>query len=136
MASSWRPSRECQPTFRVGVDHAILQQVQREQANFVIFSAIAREFAALREKDKVVRPIPLLYDNDRAVRRETSGTLPRIESYSSAFQSATVFAPNAEGALLRSNGRTARSSVPEPFGDAIDTSSARVLIRNRPRPCS
>jgi hypothetical protein len=28
----------------------------------VIFAAIAREFAALCEKDKVVRPIPLLYD--------------------------------------------------------------------------
>ena len=45
---------------RVHVDHAVLQQVQRQHADFLVSAAIARHFAASGEIDEVVRPVPSL----------------------------------------------------------------------------
>jgi hypothetical protein len=49
------------------IHHAILEQMQGEHADFVIFVAIADHFAATGEEDKIVGAIPLLDDIDALV---------------------------------------------------------------------
>src|SRR5271170_2484083 len=49
----------------IDIHHAILEQMQGEHADFVIFAAIADHFAATGEEDKIVGAVPLL-DNIEA----------------------------------------------------------------------
>ena len=46
----------------VDVDHAVLQQVQAQHADFLILAPVAREFAALGKEDEIIGAIPLLDD--------------------------------------------------------------------------
>ena len=45
---------------RVDIDHAVLQQVQRQHADLVILASIAHQLAPAGEKDEVVGAVPLL----------------------------------------------------------------------------
>ena len=47
---------------RVDVDHAVLEQVQRQHADLVVFAAVAGHFAAAGEEDEVGGAVPLLDD--------------------------------------------------------------------------
>jgi hypothetical protein len=51
----------------VDVDETVLQKVQGEHADLVVFTAIAGEFATLSEEHEVVGPVPLLYDSVRLI---------------------------------------------------------------------
>ena len=44
---------------RVDVDHAILNQVQREHADLVVFPAVAGHLAATRKEHKIRGAVPL-----------------------------------------------------------------------------
>jgi hypothetical protein len=45
---------------RVDIDHAVLQQMQRQHAHLVILTVVAHEFTAAGEEDEVIGAIPLL----------------------------------------------------------------------------
>jgi hypothetical protein len=46
----------------VNVNHAVLEQVQCEHADFMVLAAIADHFASTGEEDEVVGAVPLLDD--------------------------------------------------------------------------
>lgn len=46
----------------VDVNHAVLEQMQREHADFMILATIADHFASAGEEDEVVGAVPLLDD--------------------------------------------------------------------------
>ena len=47
---------------RVDVDHAVLEQVQRQHADLVVLAAVAGQLAAAGEEHEVVGAVPLLDD--------------------------------------------------------------------------
>jgi hypothetical protein len=46
----------------IDVDHAILQQMQCEHADFMVLTPIAHQFATACEEDEVSRTVPLFYN--------------------------------------------------------------------------
>ena len=57
------PVRQCQYFLdhqRIDVDHAVLDQVQREHADLVILAAVARHFTPAGKEHEVGRAVPLL----------------------------------------------------------------------------
>jgi hypothetical protein len=51
----------------VDVDHTVLEQVQRQHADFMVLPAVAGHFVAPREEDEVIGAVPLLDDVQPAV---------------------------------------------------------------------
>jgi hypothetical protein len=45
---------------RIYVEHAVLQEVKRQDADLVILASIARQLATSGEEDKIVGTVPLL----------------------------------------------------------------------------
>src|SRR5271165_1439747 len=59
---SGQPSRDVKKHEGVDVNHAILEQMQCEHADFMVLATIAGHFASTGEEDEVVGAVPLLDD--------------------------------------------------------------------------
>jgi hypothetical protein len=62
----------------VDIHHAILEQMQGEHADFMIFAAIAGHFAATSEEDKIVGAVPLLDEAPSTWQLQIDGKRDRL----------------------------------------------------------
>jgi hypothetical protein len=84
----------------VDVHHAILQQVQREHADFVILAAIADHFAAAGEEDEIVGTVPLLDDIEPLVYLAAELLAVKVAAEEDGFDRLAEFGEGFVGRML------------------------------------
>ena len=84
----------------VDVNHAVLKQMQREHADFMILATIADHFASAGEEDEVVGAVPLFDDVQSLVDLATQLRAVKLSAQDHGFDRLAEFSEGLVGRML------------------------------------
>lgn len=84
----------------VDVNHAVLEQMQREHTDFMILATIADHFASAGEEDEVVGAVPLLDDVQALVDFAAQVFTVKVSAEEDGFDRPAEFGEGLVGRML------------------------------------